>query len=185
MLYFNKIDYKETLRKQKIIFCSKRRERLDILIFFSIDVCLIIFTILCAGYSDFNNPNEQTLVFVFCPLVLTGATYLFYKKLYEKRLWVITTGLNKKENREAIKGILGKWKWQCLYDNSNYCHAVGFLSSPWSRQIIILYENNEILVTVLSLNHGIRIPVISSDIKIWRYLQKHFSSISRRRSRLI
>ena len=120
---------------------------------------MIIYPILFYGFIDWQNSSDRIIGFSLLPAFIFSGGMLFYKKLQEKKLALIETGVDKGTNRKLVLKFLNSKSYQVVRNNRDFvigvCENDGIL---WPKQITVLFEDDRIYVNVLTLNIKARVP---------------------------
>lgn len=148
-------------------------EYLDTFVILLLASGLIIFPFLVLQtlYKTTSNFSYVPTAIVF--LSMTFGSILFYKKLTEKRLTRIFTGLTKIDTKKKIIEFMRSHDFKVINNNANL--VIGFregniLSSP--RQLNVLLDIDSIYVCVLTINSKVRLPSILNARNIINQLKQ-------------
>lgn len=99
---------------------------------------------------DKGNNLFSAILFFLISIFIGG--FLLYTILTFDRLKRIG-GLDKDKNREIVKKMAERLNWNMVIDNKHMTIASlpwNYLSSNWGRQIIIIYDRQDLLVNSIS-----------------------------------
>jgi len=179
MAYIDTINYQETIRKKSIVFKSKWFDVMDTILVLMTTCFLMVCLILVFKESDLKNPNERFVSYCIVPIAMVLTLLILYKKVREKRLFLIETKLSKIEAREKIVSLVKAWQWKIHHNNADYLQATTRMEiDSWGKQVVLIYADNTIYLNVMSTSPKLRMPVLISDLTIKRDIEKELKAIS-------
>jgi hypothetical protein len=151
------IDYRKSLRLNKLVLKSKWMELIDFLLFLGGITIFALYNVKALWIEGIQ--NNVTYWFILSPISITIMIFLAYKKINEKRFVLIQSPLNKNENREFILEFVKENGFIIQYNNEDYLIAESLRKISSGKQISFLFANKEIKINCLTQTALIRMPV--------------------------
>lgn len=125
-----------------------------------------------------SNLIEPLILFI---LSIVLATYLFHTVFGLDKLTKIN-GEQKDLNREAIKLTAESLNWKVAQHNQQFSILIPpwkLLSTNWGREIVVIYDKNDILINCLTFGlHDLKSPFHrGSNLKMSKQLTENFKEI--------
>lgn len=182
MVFTGQIHYEQTRRRNRLVLQRKWGYLAETVFIIGMLLSFLALLLYASRTMDNERPNERFLAYVLFPAVALVCALLIFKKLTERRLMVIPTGLDKATNRRVVQQAMKEWHWRVWTDNANYLQATTTDNPFWEagHAVTLLLEDGAVRLNVLGETRGGRAPVLVTDY-LFRYdFKRYFREYSER-----
>lgn len=169
MHFTGQIDYVRTCATNRLVLRHRWSALVETIVIVLFCFSFLGTVVMAYLVLDTSRPNEQFLAFGILPVAGLLALFLLYKKLIERRLMVVPTGLSREETRRKVQEAVAAWHWKVWVDHADYLQATTTSHHlEAGHAVTVLFEDGALRLNVLSETRGGRLPVAFSDY-LYRY----------------
>ena len=179
----DKIDITKSKKTGRLVKKTWLIEPIYDFLFYTLIVGIFPFITGLNLFEEIKSKSNLTESLILLILSIIVATYLFRAVLGLDKLTRIN-GEQKELNREAIKLTAESLNWRIIQHNKQFSILIPpwkFLSTNWGREIVVIYDKQDILINCLTYGlHDLKSPFHrNSNLKMSKQLTEKFKEIMR------